>query len=102
MSRRVATNLERIQFHHGNLLSFIQSVSLQSVFFKKKKTGPRGTWRRARQGEGAGRKRITLLLPLPYFDASTFPLDSLFDSPQLSVGLNVQIVRSAKYACFAG
>ena len=37
MSRRVATNLERIQFHHGNLLSFIQSVSLQSVFFKKKR-----------------------------------------------------------------
>ena len=29
------------------------------------------------------------------------PLESFFDSPQLSVSFNVQIVRTAKYACFA-
>ena len=86
--------------------SFIMVIFflLEQAF--KKKTGPRGTWRRARQGEGARKTRITLLLPLPlplpYFDASTSPLDSLFDSPQLSVGLSVQTDRSAKYACFAG
>ena len=43
-----------------------------------------------------------LLVPLPYCDASTSPLKSFFDLPQLSVSLNVQIDRTVKYACFAG
>ena len=41
-------------------------------------------------------------LPLPYFDASTSPLESVFDSIQLSVSLNVQIDSTVKYVCFAG
>ena len=40
------------------------------------------------------------LLPLPYFDPSTSPFESFFDSPQLAVSFNVQIFRIAKFACF--
>ena len=41
-------------------------------------------------------------LPLPYFDASTSPLESVFDLIQLLVSLNVQIDSTVKYVCFAG
>ena len=40
-------------------------------------------------------------VPLPYFDASTSPLESFFDSLQLSVSLHVQIDRTVEYDCFA-
>ena len=35
---------------------------------------------------GAVLSRLYKFLLLPYFDASTSPLESFFDSPQLSVG----------------
>ena len=40
--------------------------------------------------------------PPPYFDASTSPLESVFDLIQLLVSLNVQIDSTVKYVCFAG
>ena len=54
-------------------------------------------------GERSGERVffLPLLLPLPYFDASTAHLESFFDSLG-SLSLNVQIDRTAKYACFAG
>ena len=50
------------------------------------------------KGEGRGEKAY-FVLPLLYFDPSTSPLGSFFDSPQLFVCFNVQIVHSSKYAC---
>ena len=48
------------------------------------------------QRGGAWRKRLFCpLLPLLYFDPSTSPLESFFDSPQLSVCFNVQIVHTS-------
>ena len=46
--------------------------------------------------------RFILSPPPPYFVTSTSPKELSVDSPQPSVSLNVQINRTAKYACFAG
>ena len=50
-----------------------------------------------RKQEWGGKAKFSL--PPPYCDPLT--LESFLDSAQLSVSFSVQIVRTAKYACFA-
>ena len=51
-----------------------------------------------RKQEWGGKAKFSLPPP-PYCDPLT--LESFLDSAQLSVSFSVQIVRTAKYACFA-
>ena len=60
-----------------------QSPSLPSrCCFSKAR--PKGAWRRGRQGGGAGKNSFTPF-SLPHFYTSTSPLESILDSPRLSV-----------------
>ena len=87
------------QFLHYRL-RFIAKKDAQLAIWKNKPDGhdtnsglacrarPKGTWRRGRQGGRGGEKKEKNSfppLPLPYFYTSTSPLESIFDSPQLSV-----------------
>ena len=85
----------------------INLAAEQALFFLKK-TRPRGTLiavaimktiGKLRKEEWGGKAKFSLPAPPPYCDPLT--LESFLDSAQLSVSFSVQIVRTAKYACFA-